>query len=132
MQKLSLIVLVFLVSGCSGPLFILPGGALKGPVADSAWPARAVDGVIQLETNPAAPYSVNLGYRLIDGKLYIDPAAERRWYQYIAGDARVRIRFDGETEIYAARAVPESDDAVLAQFESDRIVLRLDPDAARL
>ncbi len=132
MRRAVLISIVLLTAGCSGPFFMLPGGALEGSLADSAWPAREAEGVIQLETNPAAPYSVNVGFRLIGGSVYVDPAAERRWYRYIADDARIRIRFDGEKEIYAARAVTEDDDAVLAQFEEGRIVLRLDPDAARL
>ena len=63
---------------------------------------------MQLETNPGAPYSVNVGYRVINGKVYVDPAEERRWYCYMKQDPRVRLRFDGETEIYEALAVVDS------------------------
>ena len=54
------------LAGCAGPFAVFPGGALEGEVValDAvAFPATAFpdpSGVIQLETRPGNPYSVNL------------------------------------------------------------------------
>jgi len=82
---------------------------------------------MQLETNPAEPYSVNVGYAVIDGNMYIDPAESRRWYQNIKQNPTIRLRFDGKRVVHPATAVAETDPAVLGQFEADRRVLRIVP-----
>ena len=117
-----------LLSACGGPLGMLAGGKLDGDVvafSDDAIPAQG--GVIQLETRPQDPYSVNIGTVVIAGSLYMDPAAERRWYQHIQADPNIRIRFDGEETVYTALASAETDPNVLSQFEPDRVVLRIGP-----
>jgi hypothetical protein len=83
-------------------------------------------GVLQIETRPDDPYSVNVGFALFDGTIDIDPAPSRTWYQYINADPRVRIRFDGRNEVHPARAVDEEDAAIRARFDPDRIVMRLE------
>ena len=45
---------------------------------------------VDLEVRPDDPYSVTLNYIVKDGKLYIDPAEDRTWYQYLKEDDRVR------------------------------------------
>ncbi len=120
--------MVFAVQGCSGPVWQFPGGAMEGP--EQALSMDMLDnagGVIQLETNPADPYSVNIGYVVVNGNMYIDPTESRTWYQNIKADARVRIRFDGEKVIHPAKAVEEQDPVILARFENDRHVLRVVP-----
>ena len=117
-----------LLAGCSGPFIWLPGGQLSGteaPLELSAVP----DGVeiLQLETNPSNPYSVNLGFQRISGQIYIDPAPERQWYQHIQANPQVRIRFDGADVVHPAIAQVVTEPEVLAQFEPDRVVLRLVP-----
>lgn len=117
-----------LVAGCSGPFIWLPGGQLSGAEAPLDVSAVADDvALLQLETNPSDPYSVNLGFQRIDGQIYIDPAPERQWYQHIQANPQVRIRFDGSDVVHPALAQPVSDPAVLSQFEPDRVVLRLVP-----
>lgn len=116
------------LSACGGPLGMLAGGALDGataPFTDAVVPGEA--GVIQLETRPDDPYSVNIGFTLIDGHMYMDPAAERSWYQNIKANPDIRVRFDGTEMVYTARAYPVSEASILAQFEADRIVLRIGP-----
>jgi hypothetical protein len=117
-----------LLAACSGPTLWLPGGKLRGPESPldpAAVPQGA--GVIQLETNPDDPYSVNIGYQLIEGRIYIDPAPERRWFEYIQADPDVRIRFDGSEVVHPAVAERVTDADVLARFDPQRIVLRLKP-----
>tara|TARA_R110002167_G_scaffold135114_3_gene321405 strand:- start:894 stop:1145 length:252 start_codon:yes stop_codon:yes gene_type:complete len=82
---------------------------------------------MQLETQPADPYSVNIGFVLLDGNIYIDPAEDRQWYQNILTDPAVRIRFDGSDLVHPMLTVRETDPATLAQFDPTRIVLRLEP-----
>ena len=117
----------FSLGGCSGPLLWLPGGSLTGPeVSLSTALVPEEGGVLALETRPEDPYSVNIGYTVIGGGIYIDPAAERRWYQHIDANSDVRIQLEGAAAVHPARAVIVEDPQVLARFEPDRIVLRLE------
>lgn len=114
--------------GCSGPLWQFPGGALSGPeqqLNSARIPAEG--GVMQLETNPDEPYSVNVGYVVIGGSAYIDPADSRRWYQNIKSNALIRVRFNDSDVVYTAVAVAEVDPEVLSRFEANRHVLRIAP-----
>lgn len=120
--------LIFVGTGCSGPVWQFPGGALSGEEQRFDLAAISPDGgLFQLETNPQAPYSVNLGYVVVDGNMYIDPTENRAWYQNIKQDPSVRIRLEGESAVYPAVVVVETDTAILEQFEADRIVLKLLP-----
>lgn len=125
---LCLCLLLPLLGGCNGPVAMMPGGALKGPTASIASASiPAADTVIALETRPADPYSVNINAVVIAGVLHVDPTRERRWYQHMAEDDRVRLRLEGTPTIYLARAETVQDPAVLERFEADRVVLRLVP-----
>jgi hypothetical protein len=107
---------------------MFPGGQLSGP--ESAFDPKTVPAeaeLLQLETNASEPYSVNVGFRRIEGDIYIDPAAERQWYKHIVVNPLVRIRFDGSQYVHPAQAETVTEPDVLAQFEADRIVLRLVP-----
>jgi len=126
-HTIALMVTMVLVTGCGGPLWQFPGGALAGEEKDFreiVLPASG--GVMALETNPPDPYSVHVGYVLIDGKLYIDPAEARRWYQNITKDPTIRLRLDGSDIVYRATAVAETDPEILASFDADRHVLRME------
>ena len=114
--------------GCSGPLWQFPGGALSGPEQQlNSAQIPAEGGVMQLETNPDEPYSVNVGYVVIGGSAYIDPADSRRWYQNITSNALIRVRFNDSDVVYTAVAVAEVDPEVLSRFEADRHVLQIAP-----
>ena len=116
------------ISGCSGPFLVFPGGALDGPEQGIESASIVGDGaLVQLETRPSDPYSVNLNGFYISGSVYLDPTNERTWYTHIMDDARVRIKFEGDETVYTAIAVVETNTDIINQFESDRIVIRLDP-----
>ena len=120
-------VLIALALGCGGPFIVFPGGKLKGEVVTepiSDW--SFVDSwFLDLETRPADPYSVELNYVVRDGRLYIDPAEGRRWFEHIREDPRVRVRFG--SKIYPLKAVLVGRPGELEGFPEDRFVYRLDP-----
>lgn len=114
------------LSACGGPFLVFPGGELEGevveePIADWSF---VDDTFIDLETRPSAPYSVELNYVVRDGKLYIDPAAGRRWLVYLREDPRVRARFGGK--VYPLQAVLVGRPGELEGFPEDRFIYRLD------
>lgn len=115
---------------CGGPLGPVSGGALSGEVAavPSDWSfANAVEQV-QIETNPADPYSVNTWIGSLDGKLYVPSSmirgpenpAERTWVQHVQREPAVRVRIEGK--LYALDAVRVTDEseyaAVLAALDA--------------
>lgn len=114
------------VTACGGPLGIIPGGGLSGEEATAgAWSEVVTDsGTLDLETRPEDPYSVRIRFVFRQGRVYIDPAEGRRWYENLRGDPSVRVRIDDR--IYRARAVAVSDPDELRGFEPDRHVYRLE------
>ncbi len=113
--------------GCGGPVLVCPGGALSGevvtePVEDWSFLDSTF---LDLETRPEDPYSVELNYFVRDGKLYIDPAEGRTWFEHIRHDPLVRARFGNE--IYPLRAVLVGGPGEIEGFDTDRYVYRLDP-----
>ena len=115
-----------LATGCGGPFLVFPGGALRGdvvtqPVGDWSF---ADSWFVDLETRPSDPYSVELNYFVRDGRLYIDPAEGRKWFDYIREDPRVRVRFAGK--VYPASAVLVGRPGEVEGFQADRFVYRLD------
>lgn len=107
-------------SGCGGeggPTGLLPGGRLVGePAATPAdWGFAGDAGTMQLETNPAEPYSVNLAYTVLGGRFYVNAGGtETRWAAHIAADPRVRLRLD--ERLYDLRARRVTDAAELEAF----------------
>lgn len=118
--------LLALLWGCGGPFLLLPGGELSGTVVSERvedW-SFASDLFVDLEVRPEDPYSVELNYVVRDGKLYIDPAEGRRWFDYLRQDPRVRVRFGDR--IYPATAVLVGRPGELPGFDADRYVYRVD------
>ena len=119
--------LLMLPIGCvGGPFMVFPGGALSGEVVTqpvSDW-SFADDLFVDLEVRPSDPYSVVLNYVIQDGKLYIDPAEGRTWFDYLREDPRVRVRFDGK--VYPCTAVLAGKPGELEDFPEDRFVYGID------
>lgn len=104
-------------TSCSGPLPFMSAGTLDG-VAQPAPATWALDGdfaVVQLETRPDDPYSVNIAYTQINGSLYINAGdTETQWVTHISANPLVRLRV-GET-LYDLRAERVTDTAEIAMF----------------
>ncbi len=117
---------LLLAVACGGPVGIIPGGLLSGEEASaSSWSdVISESGILALETRPEDPYSVHVGYVYRDGKIYIDPAEDRGWYQNLKANPSVRVRFDDR--VYRARAALVTDAAEREGFEPDRHVYRLE------
>ena len=111
--------------GCAGPVAIFPGGQLQGEETPLTAPLEA--GVLQLETRPTNPYSVNLGFVLIDAQMYIDPTPERTWYTHLQNNPEARVRIGDRADIHPIRVEEVTEPQILERFEDDRIVLRLLP-----
>ena len=102
----------FLLAGCDEPFIVMAGGALAGEAADPPldWTDMNEVEVIQLETRPEDPYSVNV-WMIARGKdLYVATGeGETRWTRHLADNPDVRVRIDGK--IYALEAYPVTDEA---------------------
>lgn len=116
---------------CGGPFGLLPGGGLEGEVAPVPhdWGFAGDHGTAQLETRPEDPYSVNLGYTLLDGALYVNAGdTETQWVRNIASNPQVRLRLQGA--IYELRAERVTDAAQIARFAgawTSQSMFRRDP-----
>jgi len=114
------------LSACAEPVFYFAGGRLGGEEA-TLLEMPSSSGVMQLETLPTDPYSVNIGYVLLNEQIYIDPAEDRQWYQNILENPNVRIRFEGSSVVHPMLSVRETDSATIAQFDPKRIIMKLEP-----
>ena len=116
-----------LAGACGGPFFVIPGGELSGEVVNESvtdW-SFVTERWMELETRPNDPYSVQIAYFVRGGKLYIDPAEGRRWFDHIRADPQVRVRFGNK--IYPLQAVLVGRPGELEGFDPERFVYRLDP-----
>jgi hypothetical protein len=123
--------LVFAAFACNGPFFVLPGGTLDGDArsAPEDWGFAGDYGTIQLETRPEDPYSVNIAFTVIEGRLFINAGdTETQWVQNIEMSPDVRLRMDGA--LYDLRAVRVNDEDEIAKFAeawTNQSVFRRDP-----
>ena len=119
------------VFGCNGPFALLPGGRLDGGVepAPADWAFAGDYGTIQLETQPDEPYSVNIAYTVIEGRVYINAGdTETQWVKNLGANPLVRMRMDGA--LYELRAERVSDSAEITAFGkawTDQSMFRRDP-----
>jgi hypothetical protein len=116
---------------CNGPIGLLPGGELDGEArrAPSDWSFAGEYGTVQLETRPEDPYSVNIAFTVLDGRLYINAGStETRWVKNIASNPLVRLRMEGV--LYDLRAERVRDPVEIAAFAgawTSQSVFRRDP-----
>jgi hypothetical protein len=120
-----------LVLTACGPSFVWPGGHLRGTVVESSvsdWSFTDDATVVQLETRPSRPYSIQIWGVGSGSDFYVSSASWRsllglgdaRWIGHIADDPRVRLRV-GE-RVYEREAVRVRDaeemSSVLVLYES--------------
>jgi hypothetical protein len=112
LRRAACVFLVFL--GCG--YVPLPGGELEGtskPVPED-WSFLAETSIVQIETRPSDPYSVNLWAVEMGPVVYLHAGANRAtWVEHLEADPRLRMRVD--EDLYELRAV-----RVASQEEFDR------------
>jgi len=116
-RRLLALGLALLASACNGPFVLLPGGRLEGEPepAPADWSFAGDAGTVQLETRPEDPYSVNVAYTVIDGRLYVNAGdTETQWVKNLTADPHVRLRMDGA--LYDLRAQRVTSPAEIARF----------------
>lgn len=93
MRILCLIVVATLLVGCGGPLAVIPGGKLSGQAQTPPLDWTDVPEIIQLETRPSDPYSINIWSVGIGRDLYIGTSADgTTWSEFIDANSKVRVR----------------------------------------
>ena len=106
-----------MLTACEGPFMNLPGGKLAGtptPVPDS-WAFTDEVDTIQLETNPAEPYSVNIWVAAMGEFLYVHAGDNRaEWVANMQANPRVRLQV--EDAIYELAAERVTDQAEFTRF----------------
>jgi hypothetical protein len=110
-QGLSL--LLVLLTACSADFIPFSGGALKGNLAPAPddWSEVSAVEVIQLETNPAKPYSVKLWIVGTGKLLYVHAGANRTtWVEHIEDDSRVKLLIGENLYELQAERVTDSND----------------------
>ena len=103
-MKKSFLAALLILGGCD--LIPFSGGALSGNLtaAPEDWTQVASADVIELETNPAEPYSVKLWIIGMGPDLYVHAGANRAtWVEHIEQDPQVRLLI--EDSLYELRAV---------------------------
>lgn len=130
-RLLSVWMLMLALSGCNGPTLLLPGGKLEGEVAPTPpdWAFAGDYGTAQLETHPEEPYSVNLAFTIVAGRLYVNAGGtQTQWVKNMSANPWVRLRLDGT--LYALRAERVTDSAEVATFAkawTSQSIFRRDP-----
>jgi len=96
-----------------GPFGPVPGGPLRGPVAD--WPPPDLSTVraaryAELEVRPEHPRSLETLVLVHDEALYVaaNTPGRKRWPTEVREDGRVRIRVDGRIHERRARFVEDA------------------------
>jgi hypothetical protein len=122
---------LLLALACSDPFVLMPGGKLDGEVraAPADFTFAGSDGMAQLETRLDEPYSVNLVYTVVGGRLYVNAGdTETRWVKNLTADPRVRLRIDGVLyELSAERVTDAQELAAFAKAWLGQSTFRRDP-----
>ena len=85
------------------------------PIED--WSFTQASETVQLETNPAEPYSVNIWVTAAGEQLYVHAGANRStWVEYIEADPNVRLRVN--ESIYELSASRVEDQAEFDRFSA--------------
>jgi hypothetical protein len=95
----------------------MSGGKLSGEdrPAPGEWALDEDFGVVQLETRPEDPYSVNIAYTQLEGRLYIYAGdTETQWVKNMEANPLVRLRL--ADVVYTLHAERVSDAGEISEF----------------
>ena len=109
------------VSGCSGPIGPIAGGALEGTVKPwpQDWAFAAERENILLQTNSVDPYSVTLWGVSVDEYYYVASSSQQnQWTVNLQNDPQILLGIEGNLFSGVATVVTDSDEAqkVLEQY----------------
>lgn len=110
---LALLIVSTLLAGCEEPFIVMSGGALSGEVMDPPvdWTELNREEIVQLETRPGDPYSVNIWMIGKGPDVYVatgdDPT---RWSRNIEENPDVRLRVRGVIYELEATRVEDVDE----------------------
>lgn len=120
MKRLALVLAALALGACGGPLGVVPGGKLDGepvdaPIDDWAFASKTED--LQLETDPADPYSVNIWFVTEGAKLWVFAGGgeSSTWAKNLLADPRALVRIDGK--LYPRKAVRVTDPAEIEHVQ---------------
>ena len=129
--RLLSLLLVVAAAACNGPFGLLSGGPLDGEArpAPSDWSFAGDYGTVQLETRPEEPYSVNVAFTILDGRLFINAGdTETQWVKNITDNPLVRLRLDGVLyDLLAERITDEAEIAAFGEAWTGQSMFRRDP-----
>ena len=113
---------------CGGPFVLLPGGELEGEVAPAPadWTFSDEISTIQIETNPADPYSVSIWAVGVGDVLYLHAGANRTtWIEHLEVDPRLRARVDDRIyELVSSRVTDADEFALFAEAYDEKYGVR--------
>ena len=117
---LLMVTILVLYLNRSDPYGTIPGKRLMGeevtePIED--WSFANQFRRVNVEVRPSDPYSVNAGYFVDDGTLYIS-SAKSRWAQFLLQDPNMRIRVGDK--LYRVRATRVEDPELVSEFHGIR------------
>jgi len=119
-KRLALVLTALAALACGGPLGWMPGGKLDGqpvdaPVGDWSFASRVEK--LQLETDPADPYSVNIWFVTEDGRLWVFAGGgeSSTWAKNLSADPRAIVRIEGK--LYPRKAVRVTDSEEIAHVQ---------------
>jgi hypothetical protein len=128
---LLVLVLIIATTGCNGPTFLMSGGKLNGETKQvpSDWAFADSYGIVQLETKPEDPYSVNVAFTVLDQRLYVNAGdTETGWVKNISENPQVRLRMDGALyELRADRVLDADEISAFGDAWTSQSMFRRDP-----
>lgn len=123
--------LAALTLACNDPFVLLPGGRLGGEThpAPPGFAFAESSGTAQLETRPQDPYSVNIVYTVLDGRLYVNAGdTESTWVKHMQADPNVRLRVDGVVyDLRAERVTDRNEIVAFGKAWTSQSAFRRDP-----
>lgn len=103
-----LIIVAALFVSCGDPLAVIPGGELSGQTQTPPPAWTDVPRIIQVETRPSDPYSINIWSVGIDSDLYIATGNDgTTWSEFINTNSKVRARIG--SSLYKLNATSVND-----------------------